>query len=115
MTKVINEQNQVAVLIHPCHGAGWSTWAEDSEKLLLLFDPQIVEIVLEYHKQAQPNIKEMKQEILKIAALKGYESYMGGAAELAVQWVPQGVQFRVKEYDGYETLELRDNLDWIIA
>lgn len=103
------------MLIHPCHGAGWSTWAEDSEKLLLLFDPQIVEIVLEYHKHTEPNRKEMKQEILKIASLKGYDSCMEGAAELHVTWVPQGTQFRVREYDGYETLEVKDNLDWIIA
>lgn len=114
MSRVVHD-GKVAVLIHPCHGAGWSTWAEDHEAELLLFDPHIVEIVLEYSAQYPRNRDEMKQEILRIAALKGYESSLDGAGDIDVVWIPQGTQFRVIEYDGYERIEIADQVKWIQA
>jgi hypothetical protein len=41
--------------------------------------------------------------------------YMGGVSDLTVEWVPQGSLFRVAEYDGNETIELKEADDWIMA
>jgi hypothetical protein len=41
--------------------------------------------------------------------------YTGGASDLKVVWVPQGSQFRIEEYDGSESLKLKDSEDWITA
>lgn len=57
----------------------------------------------------------MKQEILRIAALKGYESSLDGGGDLHVVWIPQSTQFRVREYDGYESIEIADQVKWIQA
>jgi hypothetical protein len=40
---------------------------------------------------------------------------VGGAVDLKVVWVPQGSQFQVTEYDGSESLRLKDDEDWITA
>ena len=30
--------------------------------------------------------------------------YCGGASNLEIEWIPEGTQFRIDEYDGSETL-----------
>lgn len=34
---------------------------------------------------------------------------------LAVFEVPPGAYFRIHEYDGYESIEYRDNIDWMVG
>jgi hypothetical protein len=34
---------------------------------------------------------------------------------LTIEWIPEGVQFRVNEYDGAETIEIRDEVNWLQA
>lgn len=41
--------------------------------------------------------------------------YCGGAIQLDIEWIPVGTQFIIKEYDGYESIVVHDNLDIIIA
>jgi hypothetical protein len=43
------------------------------------------------------------------------DGYFGGVTDLKVKWIPVGTQFRIHEYDGSETLELKDVLPWITA
>lgn len=105
----------VAVLIHPAHGAGWSTSALPHERDMLLFDPDIVEIVLECNKNISRDSNHMKQLIHQIGVLKSYESCLDGADCLHVAWVPKGSEFIVREYDGYETIEFNDQVPWITA
>ncbi len=35
--------------------------------------------------------------------------------ELKVAWIPKGTMFRVNEYDGDESIELKDDADWFTA
>lgn len=107
------KDGNVAVLISPGFGAGWSTWAPDNEKLLLLFDPAIVEIVLEH--QNDDDKTEMETKIANIFTLKSYESYMGGIRDLEVNWIPKGTLFQITEYDGNESVVLKEDNDWIVA
>jgi hypothetical protein len=34
---------------------------------------------------------------------------------LKVAWIPEGTEFKVNEYDGSESIELKENTDWLIA
>ena len=132
MTKV-ELDGKVAVLIRTNFGAGWSTSADPDERDLLLFDPDIVDIVLDYnqkcaqikqdthrdvlqivHERAQLTA-EMTQAVQTVYTLKQYKSYVGDMSSLCVIWIPKGVRFIVHEYDGKEHVEFHDNIDWITA
>jgi hypothetical protein len=101
----------VAVLVSPGFGAGWSTWCEFDDRKAVTFDPWIVDILL----SDQYNRKEKIDRIYAHCAVKYPDMYMGGASDLTVEWIPQGTLFRIAEYDGSETIELKEAEDWIQA
>jgi hypothetical protein len=35
--------------------------------------------------------------------------------DLQIEWIPEGTQFQVNEYDGNESIEKRDSVNWIQA
>ena len=91
---------QVAVLISPGNGAGWSTWNSENEEIL--FDPAIVEFV-EHNKW---------EELEVYVKLKYPNIYLGGMRDLQIEWLPEGTEFIVNEYDGSETLEIKSDIIW---
>jgi len=103
MDKKIKD-GMVAVLVSPRHGAGWYSWHSVEE---LLYDPKVVDMVLE--KTSAQTIELYCNEVY------GDKSYYGGAEDLEVMWLPIGTHFSIHEYDGYETLRIRDDIDWEIA
>ena len=112
MNKVIRD-GKVAVLVSPGYGAGWSTWAtarggENGEDVtgFMMFDPLLVDMV-ERGAEAE--------EIEAYVKSKYPDGYYGGAEDLTIQWLPVGTAFRIHEYDGYETVEIRDDIQWTIA
>jgi len=109
MNRLIRD-GQVAVLYSPGHGAGWSTWCHEDEhmRLSMLFDPQIADIV----DRGAPDWREQAEAI---ALVKYAEVYTGGLRELQVKWLPVGTQFRVLEYDGFESLDINGEIEWITA
>ena len=111
MTDRVIRDGQVAVLISPGFGAGWSTWADPEYRQAVLFDPWIVDILL----SDQYNKKEKNNRIMTHCNLKYPDHYLGGVSDLTVAWVPQGIWFRVVEYDGSESLEFKENDNWILA
>jgi hypothetical protein len=94
----------VAVLYSPGFGAGWYTWHSIEE---LLFDPKVVNMVLE--KTSAETIE------LYCKTVYGTKSYYGGAEDLEVTWVPTGTQFIIDEYDGAETVTVKDKVNWVTA
>ncbi len=111
MTDRYIRDGQVAVLISPGFGAGWSTWSRDEHGDAVLFDPWIVDILL----SDQYNQKEKIDRIYAYCAVKYPDMYLGGVRDLTVRWRPQGTLFRVTEYDGSELIELKEADDWIVA
>lgn len=102
--KVYNEQGEVAVLYSPGYGAGWSTWNNHD----CLFTPEIVQLVLE--EASREKIAAKAEEIF------GDDFYCGSALDtLTVEWLKPGTLFRIDEYDGYETVEIRSREGWNIA
>lgn len=104
MKKLIRD-GKVAVLYSPEYGAGWYTWSSESNPECL-FDSDIVELVL-----AGASAKAIEDA----ARAKWPDFYAGGVRNLTVAWVPVGTSFRVNEYDGYETIEIMGEVDWVVA
>lgn len=99
----LHEDGKVAVLYSPSFGAGWYTWNYDHPEIL--FDPAIVKFVE----------KEKFDELATYVALKYPKIYTGGMKDLTVMWIPEGTLFKVNEYDGSESIELKENDNWLIA
>ncbi len=107
MEKMVKD-GKVAVLISPGYGAGWYTWNmhKDEGGEQLLYCPELVTAIL---------TGASGLEVTKLAESLHPDAYHGGVATLRVQWVPVGAKFRVHEYDGFETLEIADEMEWLIA
>ena len=102
MNKLVRD-GMVAVLYSPDYGSGWYTWNTNHPELL--FDPAIVQLVEE----------DKFDELKTYVTLKYPNIYEGGMWELKVAWIPEGAMFRINEYDGDESIELKDDMDWFTA
>lgn len=102
--KRYDEHGRVAVLVSHGFGAGWSTWADDSEAEGMLFDSRIVDAVL---------AEQSASEIAALVEELGYDSYLGGVDDLRVYWLEPGTRFIVDEYDGSESLRTFDDLTYV--
>jgi hypothetical protein len=103
MIEKLSEDGKVAVLYSPGFGAGWYTWNQTVPQIL--FDPAIVKFVE----------KEKWDELATYVALKYPDIYTGGMKDLKVAWIPEGTLFRVDDYDGSESIELKENDNWLVA
>ena len=88
------------VLISPGYGAGWSTWNDPmmalDERLIRAFECGITQ-------------EDMYNLCIECGYIDEYGGpYMGGFETLKVVEVPSGTWFKIKEYDGSETLEIFD-------
>lgn len=101
--RVYNDKGEVAVLVSPGFGAGWSTWNSDID---CLFTPEIVQMCL---------AEKPKSEIEARAAEIWPDGYWGGADDVQVVWIPKGTIFRIDEYDGSESIETYDSVGWFVA
>ena len=95
----------VAVLYSPGYGAGWYSWHRKEE---LLYDPNIVQMVLEDRKD------DIEDYCLGLYP-NDVEPYMGGTDHLTIEWVPLGEKFRIDEYDGAESVVLASRENWLTA
>lgn len=102
MDKVI-VNDKVAVLYSPGFGAGWYTWNQGLPELI--FSPAIVKLVIE----------EKFDELQTYIELKYPEIYKGGLMDLEIVWIPVGTEFRISQYDGAESIELKDEAGWFTA
>ena len=103
MEKLIRA-GQVAVLVSPGFGAGWSTW-DHTYGEALIFDPVLAAYIDE------GKMDEAKTYV----TMRFPEAYDGGVEDLVVHWVPVGTAFRIHEYDGAESIEIKDEMNWVVA
>lgn len=101
MNKLIRD-GRVAIIVSPDYGAGWYSWHQIEE---LLYDPSIV-LWLE---------SEELDKIENYITLKYPNEYFGSLKDLSVQWIDEGAEFRIAEYDGAESIELKADTRWLIA
>lgn len=105
MDRVVKD-GMVAVLYSPGYGAGWSTWNREYNEEDLIFDPGLVNLILENRKD---------EEIEVYITLKWPENYSGGVTELDIRWVPVGTKFYIHDDDGNEMVVMCDDIEWITA
>jgi hypothetical protein len=108
VNKVIRD-GKVAVVVSPGFGAGWSTWAfrgEEDYRDFMLFDPTLVDMV---------ERGESAETIETYVTSMHPGTYCGASDDLTIQWLPVGTAFRIHEYDGAESVEIRDDMNWTIA
>ena len=107
MNKVIRDE-KVAVIVSPDHGAGWSTWTLGGRDIqdFMLFDPILVDMV-------ERGVSA--ETIEEYVTFMHPDTYCGAADNLTIEWLPVGTAFRIREYDGAESVEIRDVINWNIA
>jgi len=101
MEKVIRD-GKVGVLVSPGYGAGFLTWGAPIEAI---FNPTLIGLVE----------NEKWKEAIDFVESTWEDVYTGGVQDLEVFWIPEGTKFQITEYDGAESLELLDDIDWITA
>ena len=108
MTNRLIRDGKVAIIYSPGFGAGWSTWNTEYSEYGqdLIFDPGLADLISNGSSQDQ---------IEAYVALKWTGVYTGGLEQAVVEWVAIGVEFKITEYDGSESLQFRNSEDWIIA
>jgi len=104
MKKLIRD-GLVAVLYSPGFGAGWSTWDNGNYGAELVFDPVLATYVDE-GKMAEAE---------SYVAMRFPKAYTGGLVDLSIKWIPVGTAFRIHEYDGAESVEIKEKMDWMTA
>ena len=88
--KMFKKDGKTAVLVSPGFGAGFSTW----NKPEMAVDFDLVEAFLKEDMKRFNYILEEKYE----------DAYYGGIEDLEVQWITEGTQFMIEEYDGNERI-----------
>ncbi len=87
---------KIGIVYSPGFGAGWSSWGDDNSAL----DQEMARAI---------EAGEPLPEILRIANKNWPNQYTGGLENVRVQWVDEGTQFLIDEYDGSESVVLRDD------
>lgn len=102
--RLYDEDGNLLVLVSHGYGAGFSTWICDE----VCYDARIVGAFID-NKGA-----DYVAELIKSL---GYDSYpcMNGYSSCSICKVPKGSMFRIKEYDGAESLEIFSNTNYILA
>lgn len=95
------------VVISEGYGDGWSTWSGCPE---LATDPAIVEAV-----ENDVTIDEMEKLVESLGYPSDQVKFCMTYGNLVVVDVPPGKYFRIKEYDGYESVEILDKKDWTLS
>ena len=104
MEKLIRD-GQVAVIYSPGFGAGWYSWNNVHYGDELIFDPVLAAYIDE------GKIDEAKTYV----TMRFPDAYDGSVEDLVVQWIPEGTAFRIHEYDGSESIEIKEEMNWVIA
>ena len=100
-----NEEGQVGIVISPCFGSGWSSYESDPKKAeFMLTNPALVKAVLEFADDSE--IKKIFEEAGIQAPMLDY---------LEVKFLKPGTKFYIDEYDGYESIQTIDEINWAVA
>lgn len=104
MTEKVVRDGKVAVLVSRGFGAGWSSWNDVPG---CETNPEIVALV---EREASA------EEIAAKADELWPGHYWDGAGGLCIEWVPEGMRYKIDEYHGAESIELESDVGgWSVA
>jgi hypothetical protein len=98
----------VKILYSPGYGAGWVTWASGShaEKTHMLRYQPFIDEIEEHGSIRESHAESLWEQYAKDSEEAGFGApYKGGYLALRVYPLSDGEAFRVKEHDGYESVE----------
>ena len=106
MEKTI-KNGKVGVIISKGWGSGFYTLGAPLEAV---FNPQLIELIeKEDFDEATEFIKKTYQDVYS------KQSFLSNTSDLVVEWVEEGREFYVTEYDGMESIVFKDEIKWIKA
>lgn len=111
MNKVIKD-GRVAVIVSRGFGAGWSTWNDYEKRDFFLFDPVLVNLVIN-EQDKKVLYEKIKQRVDEVYPDQ-YNCILG-IDGLSIDWVDEKSRFIIHEYDGAEYLMIDSSMDWTIA
>jgi len=100
------KNGKVCVLISIGYGSGWYSW--NPSKPQMLFDPYIVNSLLENKGIATTELEKYCEETYP-------DAHLGGIVGLRVEYVTPGTKFRIDECDGAEAIIRQEDDIWIEA
>jgi hypothetical protein len=95
------KDGKIAIMVSSGFGAGWYTWNTDLGEALI-FDRDLIELIL----------ADKRGEAFQLAELKYPSAYKGGFDDIEIQWLPEGSQFTIEEYDGSESIPIKSDLSF---
>jgi hypothetical protein len=93
---------KIGIIVSGGHGAGWSTWGDPRSSL----DQELAKAI---------DSNASQDELSRIASKNWPKEYQGGLSDCTVEWVDEGVAFKITEYDGAEGIEFKCDDIWLIA
>ena len=98
------------ILYSPGFGAGWSTWMDVPTKFSCEYAPIISAI--ERGEKLNEDHPAVIQFVADCKELYKENAYLGGIGDLRIFNVPEGEVYRIEEYDGAESVQLRSMTEW---
>jgi hypothetical protein len=95
----VDRDKYTTVIVSPGFGAGWSTWNEPEDAFNII----IADMLLAGEVEEAINYAE------------SLDKYTGGLEDAVVRKIPKGTEFIIREYDGAESIEYKDDIDWSVA
>lgn len=119
-SKFYTSKDELVILVSPGYGGGWSSWAGRKHSERILMDASIIRFFYDnYVMNANQN---WRKEPNNVDAMKKFlekngitDIFMGGLYQLKLEFIPKGKIFRIKEYDGYESVEYFNIARWIVS
>jgi len=111
----IVQDDKVAVIISQDYGTGWYSWHNKEE---MLYDPVIVKLILEYNtKQYEDPFdpRPLIQSQFENYVFDEYSIKGCNIEDFSVEWIEIGKEFIIEEYDGVESIKLKEDFKWLKA
>lgn len=61
------------------------------------------------------SISRYDERLIEYIEVYGCVAASGKFAHLVVEDIPSGSYYRINEYDGYESIQYREEIEWLIA
>ena len=109
----VDAGRSVEVLISVGFGAGWSTW--NGYGIRLAADNRLIDFFkLHLKEDGWFDDKVTDDELIEFFNSIGFDGYLyyGGFRDCKIIWVPAGVPFQIREYDGAESIMFYDPEEW---
>ena len=103
---------EVAILHSDSWGTAWATWYPET-----MFDCELIKLYLwwlgadcntELEREVEDAAYKYLKQVHPDVTFRGFDG-------LKLSWIKQGQEFIIKEYDGIETIVLKDKVKWLVA